>query len=205
MKHMLNVKGFINPFFLNSVSREPKLGVVDNSMVIVGETLLRFDNDAGAPYPEGTKVIVSFAGNFYCESEAERDQRAKEKRERLAKNLTQQESRQRIYQAESDQANTNLKLPFIWQASSKVVLSGLTENSSGDGRNRATVIHIQTLEDILIGRLTRKAGQLLCSTKDAKLWLSNDIPTDLGSVSIKGMPMVTCKACLKRAKFLKVS
>lgn len=76
----------------------------------------------------------------------------------------------------------------------KIVLSGLLENSWGDGSRRNTVWHAQALEDISAGRFRRKAGQLLCS-KDAG---SYGLAHPLEGQTVK----IDCKACVARLEKL---
>lgn len=93
---------------------------------------------------------------------------------------------------ESEKQQQGIKnLPFKWKAQIKEVLSGLSENSNGDGWKKNTVIHVQLLEDFKRGRLTRNKGDYLCSPKKVPNWGDGGNYTE-----------VTCKSCLKRAAAL---
>ncbi len=74
------------------------------------------------------------------------------------------------------------------------MLSGLTERSNGDGYNKATVHHILLTEDLEAGRLKRRAGDFLCTSKsgsNGKDW-SNQREAYSGA-------KVTCKHYLEIA------
>lgn len=94
--------------------------------------------------------------------------------------------------AESDAWVTLFAPPFAWRLGHRQVLSGLRERSYGDGRNRASVEHIMFSEDFSSGRLSRKAGDLLCTSAPASFGNVFNSPGD-----DCGKP--TCKSCLEMA------
>jgi hypothetical protein len=59
---------------------------------------------------------------------------------------------------QAQERNARLYLPVRWTSGFKSVISGLTENSSGNGINRRTVIHVLLLEDIRDGRWSEMKG-----------------------------------------------
>lgn len=82
-------------------------------------------------------------------------------------------------------------LPFKWEGRIKEVLSGLSENSNGDGWKKNTVVHVRLLEDFKRGRFSRNKGDYLCSPKKTSNWGDGGI-----------YDAVTCKSCLQRAAIL---
>lgn len=82
----------------------------------------------------------------------------------------------------------------------KDVLSGLLENSDGNGMNKATVGHIELLEELTEGKLKRDPGEFLCTKNKGKQWsgVSEKLYTDGNGERYNAK--VTCKACLKSAK-----
>ncbi|GJD90664.1 hypothetical protein BHAOGJBA_4206 [Methylobacterium hispanicum] len=92
--------------------------------------------------------------------------------------------------------NASLSLPFDWEPGHRVVLSGLSASSAGNGMNRASVVHVTTTTAFALGRLRRSAGQFLCSTHvDA-------YGSDAGMRRAAGA-RVTCRSCLAQADRLR--
>lgn len=160
--------------------------------VVVDGEALQFQ---GAALPPGTRVRVTCARWITCVSQDawERDQErrrveaAADERER-----TEREDRRR---AEARAFDAGLGVPVQWQPGIKDVLSGLSEHSLGDGRKRTTVHHILLLEPLSCGRLSRNAGDFLCTSANGsagKQWSGQ--PGDDRCVK------VTCKQCLSLAK-----
>lgn len=90
-----------------------------------------------------------------------------------------------------------------WDVGIKDVLSGLSQTSFGDGRNRATVEHIYLLEPLQAGRLARKAGDFLCtaaSGSNGKRWSSKVIERSHDGDGLPYQPKVSCRACLAAAE-----
>jgi hypothetical protein len=149
--------------------------------------------DGEEPIPEGSalKVMVGRT-SFYClvkaDVEAYEAELAAGREKEAAERLRSAQQR-----AEDARAfNDALGLPFQWMPGHRVVLSGLSAQSWGNGQNRATVIHVMLTEDFESGRLKRKAGQFLCSTHiDA-------YGSDQGMREADGSK-VTCKVCLAKA------
>lgn len=87
-------------------------------------------------------------------------------------------------------------MPFNWKPGHRVVLSGLSANSWGDGTNSRTVYHVMLKQDLTAGRLERKAGQFLCSAHVDAFGSSDEMRKH-------EIARVTCKACLKAAERFK--
>lgn len=202
MKYAVSYKGFLNPFFVNRIRHDSPIGTICDGKVKVDSETLHFDDTC--PFEDGTEVKVTLDANFHVESLADINKRKRAALKSLHKNEKLQKRIDNRARDIAEDFNKSLNLPFEWQVSFKPVLSGLSENSHGNGQNRSTVQHIQVLEDISIGRLHRNKGDFLCSKDAGKQWLGQMHP----SIRTDGdgnnyMPKVTCKTCLKRAKAIK--
>lgn len=82
--------------------------------------------------------------------------------------------------------------PFRWALGHKLVYSGLTERSAGNGLNRNSVQHIMLLEPYKSGRLVRRAGDMLCSAE------RGSYGNEAHDCHQAGEP--SCKACLAFAE-----
>lgn len=82
-------------------------------------------------------------------------------------------------------------IPFKQVARIKIVMSGLSENSMGDGSKRNSVMHLFVKEDFTDGKMKRLANTFLCSPNDAgkHFYLDDD--------SYEDIRVITCKKCLK--------
>lgn len=87
----------------------------------------------------------------------------------------------------------NYDIPFKFVVDIKPVLSGLLENSWGDGSNKSTVYHLILKEDISIGRFVRGINDFLCSQPKGRHCYS--IPNN--TLENSTQEIVTCKQCLK--------
>jgi len=85
------------------------------------------------------------------------------------------------------------KIPFKFIAEIKIVLSGLSEFSNGDGCRKNSVYHVVLKEDFAHGSLKREKNQYLCSQQKGNFIELGDYKKieDLQQV-------ITCKECLKR-------
>ena len=59
---------------------------------------------------------------------------------------------------QAQERNARLYLPVRWTSGFKSVISGLTENSSGNGINRRTVIHVLYLRTYVMGAWSEMKG-----------------------------------------------
>jgi len=146
---------------------------------------------------ESVEVWVGNDGQFYCRSEAEMREEQAQVRLRIKREPTPQEraleaSQQR---ARAAQFNRELNVPVEWRPEVKLVMSGLGEDSFGNGRYKDSVTHIWLVEALDDGRLHRQANSYLCSPATGKL--ARHIPAiDADSTPIQ----VTCKRCLEIAE-----
>src|SRR5260370_26654878 len=56
--------------------------------------------------------------------------------------------------------NEKIKLPVPWTTGIKMVLSGLSERSNGDGESKRTVLHILLTSDLSRGRSEEHTSEL---------------------------------------------
>lgn len=115
----------------------------------------------------------------WFEKERERKQKIKQRQDEL--------NRERIKKEDED-FNKSLNLPFKYTLGYKVVLSGLSSSSWGDGARSNTVTHVVLDEDFKQGRLSRDKGDFLCKASSSKMW-----DHETGG-------RVTCSQCLKIAR-----
>lgn len=198
--HRLNTdSGFINPLWLNRVRHRAMEAVVeaDGTLLVDGERLCFVE----APLPAGTRVRVTLGRWFTCVAEADW---ARERAQAEAA-AAQREAKRRAdlnrLRTDAEAFNARLQLPRRWVPAIKDVLSGLSEQSMGDGRNRATVQHILLLEDLQAGRLSRRAGDFLCTNaagSNGKRWSTPEISAYDGD-GRRFAPKITCKRCLELA------
>lgn len=192
--------GMLDPRWVNSVRPTHILEVGADSGLMVEGVKWVFRAEA---LPPGTKVMfhlypypIAFE---LAEYEAERG--------RLAK---AEEERERQYRLRCDAArekalafNATIKLPVHWVVGIKDVLSGLSENSWGDGRNQRTVHHVLLQEPLDVGRLHRNTNDFLCtsaSKNNGKRWSGRLVETHLDGDGKPYQPQVTCKNCLDFVK-----
>jgi hypothetical protein len=104
---------------------------------------------------------------------------------------------------EAEQFYKKYEIPFQHDTGIKDVLSGLSENSNGDGHNRRTVIHLVVKSsigieaEVRIGKLRRESGEFLCTRNVGKQWSGQKTERRLDANGEEYMPKVTCKECLR--------
>lgn len=192
------LRAFLSPFLVNS--RQAIYVVLEDGVSLYSQKL----DDKGtfslkAPLPEGTRVIVTVDRtiSIYIESEylAEQEQQKIMREERALERKQLEEELQARSQKEAIEFNKALSIPVNWSVDIKVVMSGLSANSWGSGTNRRSVNHIRLNEDLVAGRIKRKAGDFLCGADHGKNEGYTD-PEDYLTSDRK----VSCKACLKTAE-----
>jgi hypothetical protein len=103
--------------------------------------------------------------------------------------------------------NFALPIPVKWLPGHRIVLSGLSANSWGDGSRRNTVYHVVLQEPLHVGRLKRSTGDLLCSTNRGRFDLGGpaqktSLTEELPDYNEAYQYRVTCKTCLAIAERL---
>jgi len=196
MKERLNIKTrFIDPRWLNNfrMQRVTK----ESGQIMVGGVALCFA--AHSDIVDGTEIEVSISGGyFYAEPSSDVDARYVVQLENLAKKKTKEDVETKRHLVDALDFNQSLLIPVKWTPAIKDVLSGLSEHSSGEGRNTRTVIHALLKETLLRGRLKREKGDFLCTTaggSNGKNW--SDQAREHQDEK------VTCKSCLDIAERLR--
>lgn len=200
----LSSPSFLSPFWFNKVKHGFHESVVEiNGTILVEGEFLVLTKEM---LPPGVRVRVwlSDSGFFECADLQEVERIDQERREKAR--IEDDRCRQRLndYRAEAEAFNARIALPIRWDVGIKDVLSGLSEKSSGSGRNRATVEHIYLLEPLVSGRLRRDAGDFLCSSStkgssyrnNGKNWSGKIIERCIDGNNNEYQPKVTCKVCL---------
>ena len=171
--------------------------VVENGTVIIEGVTFAFIDET---LDDGTEVVFWLGNWGYCYKKSDLDE-YKAIRERQ---LKQEEfERKKLSNKRRKQANAFYEaydVPFKFHINIKDVLSGLTENSMGNGTKKNTVYHVILDEDFTQGRLKRSSGEFLCSQpKIASNWGNGrgDQTWHTDSDGTEYVPQVNCKACLK--------
>ncbi len=200
--YQLSGPDLLEPFWFNRVrhGQHPASVAADATVTVEGVTLhLRGEHP---PVGSAVQVWLGFSGFFVCATTAEIERDAAERRERQAAEEAQHRARLDAQREEAKAFNARIALPVHWDVGIKDVLSGLSENSWGDGRSKATVEHIYLLEDFEAGRIKRRKGDFLCTSangSNGKRWSTTVERAHDGS-GAPYQPKVTCKACLKLAE-----
>jgi len=193
---------FINPLWFNVARAGRHAAVVqaDRTVLLNGHSLSLRDP---LPLPgTAVKVWLNARGYFVCALESDLALEEAAQRAAVAADQARRDAQLNALRAQAEAFNARLTLPFKWDVRIKDVLSGLSAESWGDGRNKATVEHIHLLEAFSTGRLTRKAGDFLCTARSGTNGMRY---TSLPSVWRDAddqpyQPKVTCKTCLVQAR-----
>lgn len=198
----LRLTALLDPTWFNSVKSGQHAAAVDDAgNVLLNGVPLRF---AGERLPNRTAVAAWLAshGQFVCATAAAvaedlvQKQREAEERARLER------ERRNALRTEDEAFNGRIHLPCLWDVGIKDVLSGLSETSWGDGRNKSTVNHVLLLETLGVGRLRRAPGDFLCtaaSGTNGKRWSGKAAERGVDGEGNLYRPRVTCKSCLALA------
>lgn len=194
---------FIDPRWMRKVvSGVFECEVTDARQVNLEGELLTFPNHHPEIAP-GVIVRVWLDRNFVCELLSDFQAREEQRQEQSRLESLQYKA---MLNAGRDNAlafNRALNIPFQWQTGYKDVLSGLSGRSLGDGRNKATVGHIELREDCAAGRLSRRRGDFLCTTNTGKQWSGDSRLQCIDGDGELFDAKVTCKACLTKAQRFK--
>ena len=198
MSERLSLRGLTDPFLISALRRGPQRVVkAGNQVAIQGSQL---DFPAESAIADGTEVEVRLSGNgwLYAESVIEMETRRAEQ----AAISGAEEARISALRAQRDAENRafNRALPISvpWGPAIKDVLSGLSERSMGDGANTRTVTHVRLKEPLQTGRLTRAAGDFLCTSQAGSNGRGWSNQADQAPEC-----RVTCKSCLRLAEGLR--
>lgn len=199
MRHKLRLRSMhINPFWLNRVSSGSKATAISPRTVELEGELLDVDSSDDIQLCPGEQVLISVLDFIYFQTERELEKERKRIQEIQDKERRERKELLNRRREEAEKFNDLIKVPVKWSAAIKLVKSGLSEGSWGDGRNRRTVQHILIREDLEDGRFKRVAGDLLCKAGSGKLWDDEEKWWDGDGQTFT--PKITCKTCLKIAR-----
>lgn len=194
---------FLHPMWFNRVRYGQHTALIgENGLVTLDGEQLTICGDS--PLPGSTIHVWLNMEGFFVGATAEELQRvADERRATEDAEKERQRTNRNAMRAEAEAFNATICLPVKWDVGIKDVLSGLTENSFGNGRNKATVEHIYLLEPLAQGRITRSKGDFLCTASggsNGKRWSSVIVEHCFDGEGKAYQPKVTCKRCLDLAK-----
>ena len=199
--HRLIFDGMLDPFWFNAQRGKTHNGVVEpTGFVRLAAMTLRL-KDPNA-LPAGTQVKIWLDRDFQCAAAEEITREAAHRAETEALEAEEHRLRMNRERAAAETFNGAIHLPVRWIPGMKDVLSGLSEQSNGDGCNRATVQHILLLEDLHDGRLRRRAGSFLCTSAGGSDGLRYSGQPEAMHVDGEGRlypAKITCQACLQCA------
>jgi len=89
-------------------------------------------------------------------------------------------------------------IPFKVGVSIKPTPSGYSASSAGNGTNNKTVYHAIAIEDMKVGRFSRKRGEYFCTQPSFIPYSACRVYQD------DERPAVTCKVCLQRLEKFKL-
>lgn len=200
----LKVIGFINPIWFNGLSYE-EIGIVtENNTVNVKGTELSF-TEKDEMISAGDEVWVYKRDFFYYMTKEEKGKLEQQKEKERIKKREKENKHLDQMREEAEAFNLSLGIPIDWVSEIKPVLSGLTENSNGDGAYKKSVYHVLLKENIEEGRFKRKAGDFLCTTATQHNGHFSDLRDKeegcygLDSKDKRYKRKVTCKSCIKTA------
>lgn len=197
MPHMLKYVGFMDPLWFNTVKNAMHMAkVISSSEVELDGQTLRATQPETCNLQTGDHVYVWFDQNFYFKTVKEHQESIEQTRR-----LKQREKEKRIKEHIHQKQNAisfyaQYNIPCLFKAEIKHVLSGLTEQSTGNGVKKNTVYHFMFLENWKSEKLIRSFGDFLCTSPKG----DNGHFHELRSQTISQNPtpsIVTCKKCLK--------
>ena len=194
---------FLHPMWFNRVRHGQHSALVgENGIVTLDGEQLQISGET--PLPGSViEVWLNMDGFFVGATAAELKRVAEERRATEEAKKERHRAHLNTMRSEAESFNERICLPVKWDVGIKDVLSGLSEKSSGDGRNKATVEHIYLLEPLTLGRIVRDKGDFLCSASsrsNGKRWSSTVLEHALDGDGKAYQPKVTCKRCMDLAK-----
>ncbi len=196
IKHL---SSFVSQFLMNN---RPVCCVVGENGTIIHykESGRKTDYELVEPRSQGTEITLdvsrySIGVTLTSDENRYKAELQREREARIERQHQKDEQRRVQKEREAFDFNQSLNLPFQWTPDIKVVLSGLSANSAGDGMNRRTVLHVRVLEQFKDGRFVRELGDFLCG-KDNSVHQEFSASNE----SDKNTRKVTCKQCIKAAE-----
>lgn len=186
---------FISPLWLNSLPSEESTTVeADGAITLHGQDMRTIGHN---PFTPGERVTIRVRRPYITAYDADA-LAAEESRQAHALQAArdQEEVAREARAAAAVKGNTDLRVPVAWRPEIKVVLSGLSENSRLNGANSRTVMHVRLLEPLTSARITRRAGDYLCTTPGGTNGAWIELAEAWDDVQPDFTQPVTCKACL---------
>lgn len=189
----------IDPFWLRRMRSGQHSATIAAAGAVTVEGVTLQLRDTGLAMGTAVRVWLDASGHFVCATVADIEREAEDRRAKAAADDAQRRARADASRDEALAANAEIALPVRWDVGVKDVLSGLSANSWGDGRSKATVEHIYLLEAFEEGRIKRREGDFLCTTasgSNGKRW-SATVERWRDGAGLLYAPKVTCRACLR--------
>lgn len=186
---------FVSPLWLNSLPSEETTTVnQDGTITLHGQPMRTRD---ASPFAPGDRVTIRVRQPRITAYDADA-LTAEETRQAQALQAArdQEEVAREARAAAAVKTNTDLRVPVAWRPEIKVVLSGLSENSRLNGANSRTVMHVRLLEPLTSARITRRAGDYLCTAPGGTNGAWIELAEAWDDVQPDFTQPVTCKACL---------
>jgi hypothetical protein len=193
----------LQPSWFNKVRHGQHAAVVTEAGTVTLEGVpLRLRGERPTP-GTAVQVWINSAGFFVCATLDEIERDAQTMRDAKASEAERRRQKLNAMRADAEAFNARIVLPVKWDVGIKDVLAGLSQNSWGDGRSKATVEHIYLLEPLKVGRLVRREGDFLCtsaSSSNGKRWSGKIVERSHDGEGTPYQPKVACKACLALAQ-----
>jgi len=194
------LSGHINPFLFNQMRRGNgwEVTITEPRRIELGSSVFNIPEQAPDLRIGETAFLVQTAYESVLKYKSDIEKYDADYKEYWAWKSEQIRIEQQAKQAEKERVKAQFfalyAIPFRFATDIKEVLSGLSANSSGDGRKKNSVEHIVCLEAVRDGRTVRKAGDFLCAPVQGR-WGGNWSHT-AGDWTEK--QIITCKACLAK-------
>lgn len=201
---VVTTHGFLNPQHYNAMRYG---GSIEGSFIADGliEAKGEHYRVINQPHFRTDEPVLVYQANAYdlaYETVRERKEREQMKVAELKRQLEEEEiaSEKRKQQRREIIASfyESYEIPFRFSPQIKIVLSGLSEHSWGDGTRKNTVHHLYVHETFQDGRLKRNANSYLCSPNEAGKFhdfILDDREDDM--LQNKENNTITCSNCLK--------
>ncbi len=191
----------IDPFWLRRMQSGQHSATVAAAGAVTVEGVTLQLRDTSLAMGTAVRVWLDASDLFVCATVADIEQEAEDRRAKAAADDAKRRARLDAIRDAALAANAEIALPVRWDVGVKDVLSGLSANSWGDGRSKATVEHIYLLEAFEAGRIKRRKGDFLCtmaSGSNGKRWATT-LERWRDGDGAPYQPRVSCKACLRIA------
>lgn len=201
---VIATSGFLSPLHFNSLRYGGTIeGVfIENGIIEAKGEHYRVIHQPDFRIDEPVVIFLANAYDLAFETAREREDReriklAEQVRKRVVEKVVS-EAKEKARKERIASFYAAYSIPFLFSPQIKIVLSGLTENSMGNGTKKNTVHHLYVLESFKDGRLIREAHSYLCSPKNAgnfHSFILDDKEEDMKK-NIENAE-IDCHSCLK--------